>query len=394
MSKQRRFLTILLLGLLTAIVPFSIDMYLPGFPAIASSLHSNVSRVALSLSSFFVGIGIGQLIYGPLLDRFGRKKPLYVGLLIYCITSLFCAYARSIELLIALRFIQAIGACSATIAATAMVRDYFRPEENAKIYSFLMLVLSISPMLAPTIGGYVAGTYGWPYIFLLLTAIIIVIFFGVYFFLSGSKGADSSYSLRPGAIWKNYRAVLRESYFTTYAVTGGIAFGGLFAYIASSPGVFIENYKLSPGQYGWLFALLASGLILASQLNTVLLRRQTSERIIGRVLLFQVSFALLLVIITAMGITGFWVVVAVLYLYLASIGFIMPNASALAMRPFEKNAGSASALLGFIQMGTGSLTTIVIGLLGIKTVFPMALSLLVCSMLALVLLLLVRRKGR
>lgn len=143
MTKKRRFLTIFVLGLLTAIVPFSIDMYLPGFPEIARSMNTTVSRVALSLSSFFIGIAIGQLAYGPVLDRFGRKIPLYAGLIFYCITSIGCSFASSIELLIALRFLQAIGACAASVAATAMVRDFFPPEENAKIFSFLMLVLRV-----------------------------------------------------------------------------------------------------------------------------------------------------------------------------------------------------------------------------------------------------------
>jgi DHA1 family bicyclomycin/chloramphenicol resistance-like MFS transporter len=154
MNKKKRFITILLLGLLTAIVPFTIDMYLPGFPDIVRSMNTTVSKVALSLASFFIGMGLGQLIYGPLLDRFGRKKPLYARLLLYCITSIGCAYAASIETLIIMRFIQSTGACSATIAATAMVRDIFPSHENAKIFSFLILVLSASPMLAPSIGSW------------------------------------------------------------------------------------------------------------------------------------------------------------------------------------------------------------------------------------------------
>ena len=165
MTGKKRFVTILLLGLLTAIVPFTIDMYLPGFPDIAKSLNTTISKVALSLSSFFIGMGLGQLIYGPLLDRVGRKKPLYVGLVLYCITSVGCVYATSIETLIALRFIQAIGACSATIAATAMVRDIFPQHENAKIFSFLILVLSTSPMLAPSIGSWLTSAFGWRSVF-------------------------------------------------------------------------------------------------------------------------------------------------------------------------------------------------------------------------------------
>ena len=382
MNRKKRIITILLLGLLTAIVPFTIDMYLPGFPDIASSLNTTVSKVALSLSSFFIGMGLGQLVYGPLLDRFGRKKPLYAGLLLYCVTSIGCAYATSIETLIFLRFIQAIGACSATISATAMVRDLFPQHENAKIFSFLILVLSASPMLAPSIGSWVSTSFGWRWIFLVLTFLIIFIFLGVLFFLPESKGADKKYSLRLASIRKNYKEVFGEPYFIIYAIIGGIGFAGLFSHIASSPGVFMEHFDLTQKEYGWLFAFLASGLIIASQVNTVLLKRFRSEELIRRALIFQMIFSTVLLLASAAGIDNFWITSGLLFIYLSSIGVVMPNASALSMKPFERNAGSASALLGFIQMGLGSLATVFVGVLNIKTVFPLSVCITICSVLA------------
>lgn len=155
MTKKKHFFLILLLGSLTALGPFSIDMYLPGFPAIAKDLGTTVAKVSLSLSGFFIGISAGQLLYGPLLDRFGRKKPLYIGLVVYIIASVGCAYATTIDALIALRCIQAIGSCAAAVASVAMVRDLFPVEENAKVFALLMLVVGVSPMVAPTVGGYV-----------------------------------------------------------------------------------------------------------------------------------------------------------------------------------------------------------------------------------------------
>lgn len=383
MTKQRRFLTIVLLGLLTTIVPFSIDMYLPGFPDIARSMRVPVTKVALSLSSFFVGIGIGQILYGPLLDRFGRKKPLFVGLLLYFISSIACAYTSSIEALIILRFVEAIGACSASIAATAMVRDLFPPDENAKIFSFLILVLSVSPMLAPTIGGYMSSAFGWTSIFILLTILALLISIGVFFFLPESKKPDKTFSLRPPSIIKNYMAVIKEPYFSFYALIGALGFSSLFSYISSSPAVFMEHFALTQKQYGLLFACLASGLIMASQVNTILLKHYRSESIIFTSLIVQNSFGFLLFFLSFLQMDNFWLIVTLLFFYLSTIGMVMPNATALAMRPFEKNAGSASALLGFIQMGLGALATIVIGLLNIKTVLPMASCMLVCSLVSL-----------
>lgn len=381
MSKNKRFITILLLGLLTAIVPFTIDMYLPGFPDIAKSMNTTIGTVALSLSSFFIGMGLGQLMYGPLLDRFGRKKPLYAGLLLYCITSIGCVFADSIETLIALRFLQAMGASAATISATAMVRDFFPPEENAKIFSFLILVLSVSPMLAPSIGSWLTVSFGWKSIFVVLTILIILIFAGVKFFLPESRGGDKSFSLHVGSVFKTYRLVLAKSLFTMYAIMGGLAFAGLFSHISSSPAIFIGHFELTQKQYGLLFAFLASGLIAASQVNTFLLKRFKSETLIARAWILQCLFSASLVLLSLLELDNFWITIFLLFLYLASIGLVMPNATALSMKPFDQNAGSASALLGFIQMGLGSLATVVVGLLDIKTILPLGLCILTCSLL-------------
>ncbi len=386
MTKKRKFLTILILGLLTAVVPFSIDMYLPGFPEIAHSLNTSVSNVALSLSSFFIGIAIGQLAYGPILDRFGRKAPLYAGLIFYCIASIGCSFAASIEVLIVLRFFQAIGACAASVAATAMVRDLFPASENARIFSFLMLVLSASPMLAPTIGGYITAWFGWQAIFIVLTILIAVILLGVFFFLPESRAADKEHSLNFFSVINGYRAVVKEGYFMVYSISGAISFGCLFTYIASSPGIFMGNYHLSQQQYGFLFAFIAFGLIGASQLNNLLMKHYSSEQIVTGVFVFQNIFGLVLITAALLNIGGFWSVTAMLFCFLAPIGFVMPNASALAMKPFTQNAGSAAALLGFIQMGLGSVATILIGTLDIKTMLPMTFGLMGCSLLALLVL--------
>jgi MFS transporter, DHA1 family, multidrug resistance protein len=386
MTKKRKFLTILILGLLTAVVPFSIDMYLPGFPEIADSLNTTVSNVALSLSSFFIGIAIGQLAYGPILDRFGRKVPLYTGLIFYCIASIGCSFAASIDVLIVLRFFQAIGACAASVAATAMVRDLFPARENARIFSFLMLVLSASPMLAPTIGGYISAWFGWQAIFIVLTVLIAVIMLGVFFFLPESRAADKEHSLNFFSVIKGYQAVVKEGYFMVYSISGAISFGCLFTYIASSPGIFMGNYHLSQQQYGFLFAFIAFGLIGASQLNNLLMKRYSSEQIVTRVFVFQNIFGVVLIAAALLNIDSFWSVTAMLFCFLAPIGFVMPNASALAMKPFTQNAGSAAALLGFIQMGLGSVATILIGTLDIKTMLPMTFGLMGCSLLALLVL--------
>jgi DHA1 family bicyclomycin/chloramphenicol resistance-like MFS transporter len=372
MTRKKYLSLILILGTLTALGPFSIDMYLPGFPAIARDLKATVAEVSLSLSSFFIGISAGQLLYGPLLDRFGRKKPLYVGLVVYILSSLACAFASSIDALIYLRFLQAIGSCAAAVASVAMVRDLFPVEDNAKVFSTLMLVVGVSPMVAPTVGGYVTAGFGWESVFLILAAMAVVILLAVVFGLPESGQPDKSLSLKPRPILTNFFAVLREPRFYTYALSGAVSFAGLLAYVSGSPLVFMEIYQVNEKQYGWIFAFLSIGLIGASQVNSLLLRRYRSEQIILTALCCQVITALVFVGCTALGLLGLFQTIAFIFIYLCSLGFTFPNASALALASFSRNAGSASALMGAAQMGFGALATVALSLFPSQTALPMA----------------------
>ena len=207
MGRKQHRIFILVLGSLTAIGPFSIDMYLPGFPAIARDLHTDISHVALSLTSYFIGISFGQLVYGPLLDRYGRKRPVIVGLLIYIVAAVVCGLSPSIHWLVAARFLLAIGSCVGIVAARAIVRDLFPVNEIARIFSTLMLVLGISPIIAPTVGAYVADIYSWRLIFAVLGGIAILILIAVIRFLPESRPADASISLHPVQIIREYASV-------------------------------------------------------------------------------------------------------------------------------------------------------------------------------------------
>src|SRR5450432_1233572 len=253
MKGKNKFFTILILGLLSAIGPFSIDMYLPGFPEIARDLGTTVAHVSLSLSSFFIGIAFGQLLYGPLLDRFGRKKPLYIGMFAYLLASIGCAFCKTADALIGIRLLQALGGCVGMVAARAMVRDLFPVEENAKIFSLLMLVVAVSSIIAPTLGGYVTAAFGWQFVFTVLILIVAFIIVAIYFFLPESKEPDRNLSLKPKHIIHNFIGVIKQPQFYTYAFTGAIAAAGLYAYIGGSPYVFMELFKVSEKQYGWIF---------------------------------------------------------------------------------------------------------------------------------------------
>jgi MFS transporter, DHA1 family, multidrug resistance protein len=362
-SKHKNFYLILILGLLTAIGPFSIDMYLPAFPDIAKGLNTTVANVMLSLSSFFIGISTGQLIYGPLLERFGRKKPLYAGLSIYLLASIGCAMATSIDALIMFRLLQALGGCAGMVAARAMVRDLFEVKENARIFSLLMLVVAVSPIIAPTLGGYVTAAFGWRYVFVMLILVAFIILIGVYFLLPESRKPDATFSLKPRLILHNYSGILKHPQFYTYALTGAISSAGLYAYISGSPHVFMEIFEVSEQQYGWIFALIAMGLIGASQINTVLLKNYTSEQIIKAALSFQSLIGIVLAVVTYAGWGELFLTIFLIFIFLGCQGFIFPNSSALSLATFGHNAGSASAMLGAIQMFIGAGASAIVSLL-------------------------------
>jgi DHA1 family bicyclomycin/chloramphenicol resistance-like MFS transporter len=382
MNNQRTIL-ILILGLLSAIGPFSIDTYLSGFPSIATDLNVTVDDVSYSLSSFFIGISVGQLIYGPLLDRFGRKTPLIIGLVIYFVASMGCAMATSIEMLIGLRFLQALGGCVGMVAPRAIVRDSFPVEESAKIFSTLILILGVSPIIAPTVGSYMITAMGWHSVFWLQAGMGLLLFFAVIFRLAESKKPDHSISLKPQHIIPAFFNIFRNPQFFTYAFAGSMVSGGVYAYLSGSPFVFMKIYKVTEQQYGWIFGLLAGGLILSSQLNNLALRKYRSEQIVRVVLTVQTIIGVSLYVASSLDLLNLYSAIVLIFLFLCCQGFSFPNSSALSLVPFSKEAGSASALLGAIQMGIGSLSAALVGILSNGTSVPMAAVMAGCALLGL-----------
>ncbi len=260
---HNRGLIILILGALSTISPFAIDMYLPAFPGIAAALHTSTAKISLSISSYFVGIAAGQLFYGPLLDRFGRKLPLYAGLALFIVASLLCTISSSVGWLISMRFLQALGGCAAQVAAMAMVRDFFPVQETAKIISLLILILGVSPLLAPSVGGYVALHLGWPWVFILLGlfALMMIIVCAVWLpeghlpdptvslrvnpnslrmpwpVLSPSRGCSSMSPDRPSSSWRYSTSARKRSepFLRDYRSASSAATKSTFCCSANSP---------------------------------------------------------------------------------------------------------------------------------------------------------------
>lgn len=393
MSRRSHTNLILVLGSLTAVGPFSIDMYLPGFPAIARDLQTDIAHVGWSLTSYFVGISLGQLGYGPLLDKFGRKKPVIVGLVLYILAAAGCGLSPSIQWLVAMRFVLAVGACVGIVATRAIVRDLFPLKEVAKIFSTLMLVLGVSPILAPSVGAYVADFLGWRYIFVVLAVIAAAILAAVVKLLPESRPGDRSVSLRPAPLTRAYAGVLREPTFFAYGLASAAASAGLFAYIADSSFVFMNLFGLTERQFGLIFSMSACGVIGASQLNRIWLRKRTSKEISIVAIIFQSSVAMLLVIFVLAGVpaTGIYIL---LFCYLAGLGSLSPNTTAIAIGPFTSHAGTASALLGSMQMAAGALGSSLVSYFHNGTALPMAVLLLAASLGSLGLQVGYRRRSR
>lgn len=391
-QSHNRTLIIVILGALSTISPFAIDMYLPAFPQIAEALHTSTARVSFSLASYFAGLAAGQLFYGPLLDRFGRRLPLYAGLVLFIAASVACLCARSVEWLVALRFVQALGGCAAQVAAMAMVRDFFPAKETAKIISLLILVISASPLLAPSVGVYVSVHLGWQWVFIVLSAFVLLMLLISWWLLPEGHTPDRSISMRPGPILRNYVIVLKEPQFITYALSGAFAFSGLLVYVAGSPIVFMEVFHVSAQEFGAIFAGLSVGFIGSNQINVFLLRKFSSEQIYRGALLVECPAALLLLVGTMCGWFGLWTTLVLLFISLSSLGLAYPNAAALSLVPFDCNIGSASAMLGFLQIGVSGLASASIGLFDSHSMMPVAFTLAATSWIGLAILILGKRR--
>lgn len=367
------------LGALTAIGSLSIDMYLPGFPSIARDLHVDIAHVALSLTSFFVGISAGQLFFGPIIERYGRRIPLIAGLAVYLLASFGCSLTSSVNALIVLRFFQALGGCSGMVISRTMVRDIFPISDTAKIFSMLMLIMGVAPIVAPTLGGFLAEAWGWRYIFFLLTFIAALLLAATIRFLPESKGGDPDVRLYPAAVLNRFYVVLKQPLFFTYAIVSGFASAGMFAYISGSPFVFMTLFKVSETQYGWIFGMNAAGLILASQINRLLLKKRTSRDIVVVAATLQCLSGIVLFLGTAAGFIGSVPTFVLIFIYLMMQGFVFPNSTALSLEPFEQNAGIASALAGSLQMVIAAAASAAVSYLHNGTAIPMAALIAICS---------------
>jgi len=373
----------LILGTLSAFGPLSIDMYLPSFQAISRDLAASEAQVQLTLAVFFGGLGLGQAFYGPISDRYGRMRPLCFGLSLFVLASAACALARSIEGLVAWRFVQSIGGCAGIVIARAVVRDRFDERESARVFSLLMLVMGLAPILAPLAGGQILVLFGWRAIFWTLAAFGLLCLAAVLFVLRESLPPERRAPGGTGDALRTYARLLRDRAFMRYNLSGALVISGMFAYIFGSPFVFMQIHGVRPDHYGWLFGLNALGLIIASQLNRALLGRAAGARILSGALVVTALAGVVLLAAAWAGSAGLPGLLLPLFVYISSLGFVLPNVIAAALASQGRNAGSAAALLGTVQFGAGAVVGMLLGALGNGTAVPMAGLIAACGLSAL-----------
>lgn len=385
-SINKTFL-IVLLGILAALGPFSIDMYLPGFQQIARDFGTNEKAVAFTLTSYFIGIAAGQLIYGPIVDKYGRKKPLIFGLLVYSIAALGCSLSPDIESMTLMRLLQALGGCVGMVASNAIISDVFESHQRAKAFSSLMLVMGVAPLIAPSIGSFLVEQLDWRYIFYFLTFFSALVIALIFFFLPETSRYMHSNPLKPEKIAKEYLEILKNKTFLSYTLAGSVSMSVLYAYISSASFIFLTLYGLDKSTFSIVFAVNAAGFISGSYLNGVMTRFAHYIKIarVVSVLLCIVTFLAMMMIYFNDQIQYKWMVVAS-FAILFLTGFINPNTTAASLTPFTGNVGAASALGGFSRMGLGAAVAAAIGIFQGETAITLFATTFALAVLTLLLL--------
>jgi DHA1 family bicyclomycin/chloramphenicol resistance-like MFS transporter len=357
-----------MLGALACLPALTVDMYLPALPQVASDLGTTDTLAQLTVSCMLVGGALGQLVIGPLTDRFGRRLPLMIGIGMHVLVSLACAVVDDINLLIGLRLVQGFFNSAASVAAMATVRDRFVGAEAARILSRLMLVIGVAPMLAPSLGSIVLEAFAWRWIFVVLAVIGASLATVVFFVMPETNPVARRTTGGASSVLRGYRTLLRDRHFMALALIPGLGMGVVMSYVVGSPFVFQQGYGLTHGQFSLLFAINGLGLVLSAQVNASLVRRVAPIRLLRTALVAQLVMSVLLLVVAVTQLGGLIGLLVALWLVLAFQGLIPANASALALSRHGEIAGTSAAMIGAVQSLLAGLVSPVVGLLGSDTV--------------------------
>ncbi|WP_215762443.1 multidrug effflux MFS transporter [Acetobacter sp. P1H12_c] len=371
---------IAILGILAAFAPLATDMYLPGFPQMAAYFAVPESGIEITLSIFFLGLAAGQAIYGPVIDRFGRRGPLLIGIGLYIASAMLCLLVADIKVFIALRFLQAVGGCAGMIIGRAIVTDLFDERDSARAFSSLLLVMTLAPILAPILGGFILTHAGWKAIFLFMLVFGLVCAALVWCFVPETLAQEDRRKESPIIIARTWLALITDPAFIVPALVGGLAQACMFAFITGSPTVFINIHGASAQTYGFLFALIACALIVASQINRIMLKWKSPEFLLGAALILNVVAGVMAVLTVATD--SLPLLLITLWFAIGALGFIGADAAAIAMAASGRHAGSGSALIGVLQFGCAFTVSSLVAASQNGTAYPMTANIAACGVLA------------
>jgi DHA1 family bicyclomycin/chloramphenicol resistance-like MFS transporter len=375
----------IVLGLLAAIGPFAIDMYLPALPTIAADLNASTAATQMTLMVFFVAFGICQVVYGPVSDMVGRKPPLYFGLALFTVGAIGCSAAASIGWLIFFRFVQGIGASSVMVIPRAIIRDLHTGVEATRLMSLVMLVLSVSPILAPLTGSALIVPFGWRAVFVAVTVVAVLGLVLVAAFLPETRPSEERIKVGVANVLGSFGQLLRDRHFLGLTFIGGLGMSSFFTFLASSSFIYIDHFGLTPTEYSVAFSANAVGFIGASQFAASLGARFGMARVVTAAVSLHTTFALILFAVTAAGVDSLAVLVALLFVAFACLGLVIPMTMVLALEDHGPIAGMASALGGTLQMVTGGIMIVIVSQFFDGTAFPMVTAIALCAVGALAL---------
>ncbi|MEC0231638.1 multidrug effflux MFS transporter [Paenibacillus alba] len=392
-SRPIRLWIVLVLGALASFGPLSLDMYLPALPVIASDLHTTTSLAQMSLTACMIGLSIGQLIAGSVSDVRGRRIPLLVGLVIYALASIFCMFAPSIWLFLLLRFVQGMAGAAGIVISRAIVRDMYEGVEMTKFFALLMLVNGAAPILAPIIGGQLLEFTSWRGVFLVLSLIGVVMFIAVVLGLKETHLPERRSKGGLSNTLRTFRGLLTDRLFMGYALTQGLVFAGMFAYISGSPFVLQEIFGVSPQMFSLCFAINGIGVIIAGQVTGRLAGKISDERLLASGLVMAAFGGILLLIATLAG-AGLYVILTAFFFIVSSVGPVSVATSSLALQSQGKTAGSAAALLGLLSFIIGGIIAPLVGIGGSQTAVPLGIIIAVMEVGAILCFVLLTRTRR
>ncbi|EAH9284866.1 Bcr/CflA family efflux MFS transporter [Campylobacter upsaliensis] len=376
-----KFRLIFILALMSSIAPLSTDMYLPALSQVKQSFETSEFLTQLSLASFFVAFALGQLIYGPLSDVFGRKIPALVGIFLFMLSSLFCVIIDNIYVFIILRFFEALGGCAGVVIARAIVNDLFELKEAASIFALMMVFSALAPMLSPSFGGFLIEYFSWHSIFATLFGLGILLFLLIFFALKESAPHLKRQKFSHKETLKSYRFVLKDKPFILYVSCASLVLAAMFAYITGSSFVFINFFGLSERDFGLLFGLNALGFVIFANINAKMVRKIDSEKILFYALIIMLISTLILFVNSLIK-PNFWLFELGIFTSIALLGFIAPNTTTLAMARFKDHSGTASAVLGTSQFALAGVISFIVSAVGANTPVILALIMLICVVFA------------